>query len=339
MGEILGNQSQTGKAQKDYRITEKAEMRKLIFKKRKILSIFSPLIHCIIFLFILQLIFSCSAYKLEKNLDPESKDFISKVRYIITKQERKIFLNLPPSERKNFIEDFWKKRDSDPDTENNEFKEEYFKRIEEANHLFVDGGGSGWLQDRGRIYILLGPPEYREVYPRGRTFYGKPMEIWYYGFFPIVFIDNSWNGNYKLEPLGARHLSEINRAQMEFKPKVASKKVVFDFNLKIERSEEDEALFQIKVSYKNIWFKEEDNQLRTTLELSMKVFDSSENKVWEYQKSHPISLIEEKLEEILRKDYIIEIPVHLEHGDYSLVVELENRTDESRARKKVLFTI
>jgi GWxTD domain-containing protein len=286
------------------------------------------------------MILSCSAYKLEKNLDPESKDFYSKVRYIITKQERKIFLHLPPSDRKNFIEDFWKKRDPDPDTEWNEFKEEYFKRIEEANRLFADGGPSGWLQDRGRIYILLGPPEYREVYPRGKTFYGKPMEIWYYGFFPIVFVDNSWNGNYKLMPLSAHHLSEINRAQMAFKPKVASEEEVdFNFNLKIVKSKKDEVLTQIEISYKNIWFKEEDNQLKTILALSLIVFDSSEKKVWEYQKSYPVSITEEKFEEIIGKDYRMEIPIHLEPGEYSLVVELENRTDGSQASKKVIFTI
>ena len=72
--------------------------------------------------------------------------------------------------------EFWKKRDPDPDTEENEFKTQYFQRIDEANHLFTDGGEPGWLQDRGRIYILLGPPADREVYPRGVTFYGIPTE-------------------------------------------------------------------------------------------------------------------------------------------------------------------
>ena len=61
------------------------------------------------------------------------------MRYIITRQERKIFLNLIPSERKSFIEEFWEKRDPDPDTEINEFKEVYFELIEEANFLFKEG--------------------------------------------------------------------------------------------------------------------------------------------------------------------------------------------------------
>lgn len=314
-------------------------MRKPVSQTNRIFSAFLLPSTFMIFLLCFLFFLSCASYKLEKNLDPESKDFLSKMRYIITKQERKIFLNLPPLERKNFIEEFWKKRDPDPDTEENEFKEEYFNRIEEANYLFREGGTQGWLQDRGRIYILIGPPERRDVYPRGYDFYGKPMEIWYYGFFPIVFIDYSWSGNYKLEPLSARHISEINKAQMELKPKIEARKVVFDFNLKIKKVKEDEVFIQIEVPYKNIWFAEEENKLKTTLQLSTEIFDSSEKKVWDYQKNYPISLREENLEEMIGKGYVIEIPINLENGNYTLTAEIENKTDESRVRKKVKFTI
>lgn len=261
------------------------------------------------------------------------------MRFIISKQERKIFLNLRPAERKNFIEEFWKKRDPDPYTEENEFKEGYFKRIEEANHLFKEGATPGWLQDRGRIYILLGRPEQRDVYPRGYTFYGKPMEIWYYGFFPIVFIDQDWSGNYKLEPLSAQHIAEINKAQMERKPEIEGEKVVFDFDLKIKKVKEDEVLIQVEIPYRNIWLVEEENKLKTKLELSVEIFDSSQKKVWEDKKTYSISLTEENLAEIAGKDYLIEIPVNLEPGNYSLTVDIENKADESQARKKVKFSI
>lgn len=315
-------------------------MRKPIFSPYKIFSFFNLLpARYLLLPFCFLLLISCASYKLEKTLDPDSREFLSKVRFIITRQERKIFLNLAPSDRKNFIEEFWKKRDPDPDTEENEFKEEYFNRIEEANHLFRDGGGQGWLQDRGRIYILLGPPERRDVYPRGYTLYGKPMEIWYYGFFPIVFIDYSYSGNYELEPLSARHISEINKAQMELKPKIKAEKVAFDFNLRVKKAKEDEVLIQFEVPYKNIWFAEKENKLETTLELSMEVFDSSEKKVWEHQKNFPISLLDKNLEELIGKYYLIEISVNLEQGNYTLTAELENKTDGSRARKKVKFTI
>lgn len=292
-----------------------------------------PLFFCFLVLI------SCMTHRLEKNLDPESKEFISKVRYIITKQERKIFLNLPPSDRNGFIEEFWKKRDPDPYTEENEFKAQYFARIEEANKLFVGGATPGWLQDRGRIYILLGPPERREVYPTGYTFYGKPMEIWYYGFFPIPFVDYSRSGNYELDPLGARHIAEINTAQMELKPQVGKEEVVFDFNLKIGKLEDNRVLIHIDIPYNNIWFAEKEKRLETALAVSIEIFDSSGNRVWRHQKDYLISIIEEKMKEVVGKAYVIEIPVSLERGNFRLTAELENKTDETRTRKQVEFTL
>lgn len=282
---------------------------------------------------------SCISHRLEKNLDPDSREFLSKVRYIITKQERKIFLNLPPSDRKGFIEEFWEKRDPDPYTEENEFKVQYFARIEEANKLFLGGGTPGWLQDRGRIYILLGPPERREVYPTGYTFYGKPVEIWYYGFFPIPFVDYSQSGNYELDPLGARHIAEINSAQMELKPRVGKEDVVFDFSLKIKKVKENEVLIHIDIPYKNIWFAEKENRLETTLSVSIEIFNSSENRIWRHQKDYLVSVIEKNMAEVVGKAYEIEVPVSLEQGNYRLTAELENKTDETRARKQIEFTL
>jgi len=287
---------------------------------------------CFILILFSYFLSSCSTYKLEKKLDPESKEFLSLVRYIITPQERKIFLNTPPDERTKFIEEFWKKRDPDPETEENEFKEEYFKRIEEANHLF---GSNGWLQDRGRVYILLGPPERKEVYPRGYTFYGKPMEIWYYGFFPIVFIDHYWNGNYKLEALSAYQIAQINKAQMEEKPQVKDKSTVLDFDIKIISQRDDQLIIRIEIPYKNIWFKQEEDKLTTTLEISLKIFNSQEKKIWEFQQAYPISIEEKNLTEIIKKPYIIEIPVNLAKAQLFMTIDLMNTVDKSKVHKKI----
>lgn len=275
---------------------------------------------------------SCSTYRLEKKLDPESKEFLSLVRYIITPQERKIFLNTPPEERKKFIKEFWKKRDPDPETEENEFKEEYLKRIEEANHLF---GPNGWLQDRGRVYILLGPPERKEVYPRGYTFYGKPMEIWYYGFFPIVFIDHYWNGNYKLEPLSAYQIAQINKAQMEEKPQVKNKSTVLDFDLKIISKKENQFVLRIEIPYRNIWFKQEGDILTTTLAISLNIINTREEKIWEFQQDYQISIKEKNLTEIIKKPYIIEIPINISESQFFLTIDLENKVDKSKVHKKI----
>lgn len=76
------------------------------------------------------------------------------VAYIITSEEKKAFNALQTDEeRENFIENFWQRRDPDPDTEVNEFREEYYERIRYANENFASGI-PGWRTDRGRIYIV-----------------------------------------------------------------------------------------------------------------------------------------------------------------------------------------
>lgn len=293
----------------------------------------------ILFLIYSLILLSCASYKLEKGADLESKEFFSIVRYIITKQERKTFLNLPSPERKNFIEEFWEKRDPDPDTEINEFKEEYFNRIEEANLLFKEGSTPGWLQERGRVFITLGPPDTRTTYPRGTSLYGKPTEIWYYGFFPVVFIDDNWTGYYKLDPLSAQHIAEINKTQVDYRPKVPMGKVVFDFNLNAEKVKEGEALFRVEIPFKNIWLTEKENLLQTTLEVSMEVFNQDEKSIWQYKENYEVSLTEEDLVEFIDKKYLIKVSANIQPGNYILVVKIENRSGGTPVKKREKFTI
>jgi len=81
------------------------------------------------------------------------------VSYIITDEERKAFKALKTDEeRDQFIENFWLRRDPDPDTPENEYKEQYFERIQYANEKF-SSGIPGWRTDRGRIYIMFGKPD------------------------------------------------------------------------------------------------------------------------------------------------------------------------------------
>ncbi|HSQ36254.1 MAG TPA: GWxTD domain-containing protein [Candidatus Binatia bacterium] len=171
--------------------------------------------------------------KAVRMLPAADQQFLSEVRYIITKEEKKLFPTLGAEERLQFIEDFWKKRDPSPGSEENEFRDDYYARIEKANQLFREGS-SGWLTDRGRAYILLGDPERRNAYPSGYTFYDRPMEIWYYKYFTIVFIDYTFTGIYKLEPLSVQQISVITSSQMRLKPEVlVDNRVVFDFAVRI----------------------------------------------------------------------------------------------------------
>ena len=86
--------------------------------------------------------------------------------YIITDEEREVFQKLTSLEEKEqFIEQFWFRRDPDPKSIYNEFKEEHYRRIAYANDKFTSGF-PGWMTDRGRVYIIHGPPAEIERYSR-----------------------------------------------------------------------------------------------------------------------------------------------------------------------------
>lgn len=169
---------------------------------------------------------SCASYKLIKpSLDPQSQKFLDIIRYIITPREERIFREMPPEDRAGFVADFWKRRDPDPETEVNEFRDRYYSRLATADKAFRTGI-PGWMTDRGRVFILLGPPtdvitksmgEHTTELRKGarelssdlieegaRT--ERPTEIWIYNQHPdyfsgplrLVFVDYDSTGDYKL---------------------------------------------------------------------------------------------------------------------------------------------
>jgi GWxTD domain-containing protein len=97
------------------------------------------------------------------------------VVYIITDEEREVFQKLATDEEKEqFIDQFWLRRDPDPRTATNEFREEHYRRIAYANEKFTSGD-PGWMTDRGRIYIIHGEPDSKESRPDGGA-YARPIE-------------------------------------------------------------------------------------------------------------------------------------------------------------------
>jgi GWxTD domain-containing protein len=138
------------------------------------------------------------------------------VRHLITDPEREIFRKLKTDEeREQFIEQFWLRRDPDPDTSENEFREEHWRRIAYANEHFTSGI-PGWKTDRGRIYIVFGPPDEKESHPSGGSYDRPtwegggststyPFEIWWYRHLDnvgsdveIEFVDPSGSGEYRI---------------------------------------------------------------------------------------------------------------------------------------------
>ncbi|MGQ9638229.1 MAG: GWxTD domain-containing protein [Thermodesulfobacteriota bacterium] len=139
------------------------------------------------------------------------------VVYIISEKEKEVFKGLTTSEqREEFIKSFWKRRDPTPDTPLNEFREEHYRRIKYANEKFFEGT-AGWRSDRGRVYIMFGPPDFLETNPGGgRGFlFGIdgptaefPSEVWTYKYIPglktrmsrvdFIFVNFYHSGKYQL---------------------------------------------------------------------------------------------------------------------------------------------
>jgi len=136
------------------------------------------------------------------------------VAYIISDEERKAFKNLSnDEEREAFIEQFWLRRNPNPDSPDNEFREEHYRRIAYANEHFA-AGKPGWKTDRGHIYISFGAPDSIESHPSGGA-YDRPMdegggqtatfpfETWHYRYLEgigenidLEFVDTCMCGDY-----------------------------------------------------------------------------------------------------------------------------------------------
>jgi len=111
-----------------------------------------------------------------KELATPYKKWLSEdVSYIITDAERKAFLQLQTNEElEQFIEQFWQRRNPDPDSVDNTVKEEHYRRIAYANEHF-SSGVQGWRTDRGRIYIMYGKPDSLESHTQGEN-YERPLD-------------------------------------------------------------------------------------------------------------------------------------------------------------------
>jgi len=275
------------------------------------------------FLLFVSLIFSsCLTSRLERKLKPADQDWLSEVRYIITPEERKIFLELPESEREQFKVDFWARRDPDPDTEANEFKDEYYQRLERANQMFLGEGRPGWLTDRGRIYILFGPPTERHTYPMEASGYCR--EVWYYGSFPVIFIDEHCSGNYILSAINLEHLQDLNLAQGYFQNTITQERSVFDYDLKLARSQRSgdslRALLSFSMKYEQIWFEvRDDASLETQLLLVVEIKDRAGNLVWQGQKTANLSFSdEEELKKMRGLKFTMDVEINLPDGRFPL---------------------
>ncbi|MGB8953499.1 MAG: GWxTD domain-containing protein [Candidatus Aminicenantales bacterium] len=299
---------------------------------------------------------SCRLYNLERKLDPVNAEFLNTVKYIITSEERKTFLELPDSEKPQFIEEFWKRRDLDPDTEENEFKMEYFNRIEKANATYLGEGVPGWLTDRGRIFIIFGPPTDRFTQPMSGDPYSRCSEVWYYGDFPVVFYDSTCTGSYKLVTYDLTPIRRLDISYMQENILADSQKTskegrrLFDLNVKINKSREETGKISgevlLEIPYDRIWFKADGSRMETTLDVELSLKDVQGQIVWERKDSFEVKFEEAELQSKIGQSHILEIPFLIDQesqlnrlalGKNMLHVLLKNRTGNETLRKAMEF--
>jgi len=303
---------------------------------------------------------SCHVHRLEKNLDPESSDFISIARYIITPEEYKQFINLPGKERYKFMEDFWKRRDPDPETEENEFRVVYLARLAEAIEIF-NKGASGYLSDRGMVYVIFGPPDYVYHPTNVVSRVDKVYEKWSYNLlldkYPnveIYFVDRFGSSSFTGSPgfssgkfelaRNASVISLMQEAKRHYLERGA-KNTLFKYDIHLKKRGKDgekvKLLIQIGIPYKNIWFSKVEDKMEAILSLNVKILDASKNKIWEHKQDYTLSVFEKKVGELLKEKekHVIEIPTALSKGKYLLHVILADKTEGEEEKKVLPFKI
>lgn len=170
-----------------------------------------------------------NAKSLKIELSKQDKKWLDEdVRWIISDEERATFKQLSnEEEREQFIEAFWQRRDPTPDTAENEFKDEHYRRIAYANEHFA-AGIPGWKTDRGKIYIMYGPADEIESHPAGGS-YQRPMEEG--GGETSTFPFEQWRYRY-LEGIGQEVIVEF-----------VDNCMCGDYHMTMDRSEKDALLY------------------------------------------------------------------------------------------------
>ncbi len=260
-------------------------------------------------------------------LDPDSQDFYDYARLIMTKQEKNIFKYLPDKEsREEFIKDFWAKRDPDPDTEQNEFKEEFFRRLDYANKRFREGI-PGWKTDRGRIYIYLGPPDKIEQ----RPYLGDPAVkglLWwgYYRYrLGIEFVDRTGDGSYSLsrqsgaaggllEVIERAKFGQIYAGEGDFRKALSDLKLNYD-----SKTRE----IYVSIPVEALEFRAEDRFLKADFGFEFFIYEKKGTKKDRFKRQEAFEMAED---EVMKLDEIsFAFPYELSPGQYyfDLIVVIE----------------
>ncbi len=260
----------------------------------------------------------------------------------MTRVEKNIFHHLPDAEsRKEFIQDFWSKRDPDPDTDENEFKEEFFARIEYANQHFKGEGPPGWKTERGRIYIYLGPPDRTDetfTDPQtGHSLKGSYLYWIYYRYnLGIIFVDNG-TGTYKLNPMpyemggglvgSLTEAIEMAKLGISFVESKSSIKYM-DFDFQFDKAKRE---IVISISVKSLEFLAEEGLLKADFDFEFHVYKKDGSKSDRFKRGVYFAEPEDDVLEM--KNLVFRFPYNLNPGKYYIDVIIIEKGSMNKARK------
>lgn len=314
----------------------------------------------------------CSTLPNVKN-DPFYESFYKTARLIMTDQEKEIYKILADREAKaEFIAEFWKIRDPDPGTEENENKIEFEERIRFANEWFdkykssgkglrkgASGESRGWESERGRIYIILGPPDqvnygsgWEPMDARRQNLVRNKIEIWYYsrydltvGFYRKGFAEQSTNPfEYsELDATWRDHQSDdwimgLNSRVLYALEDAKLNMISSEFRRDINRSFRFEAEFKnnmitLTIPAHRVNFLEEDGKLKARFDIKINIYKDNK-KIDVITDLKSLSLLEEEL--VQQKEIIIEIPCPLtEKGKYLLDIIMSDHSGGSLSKYRL----
>lgn len=280
----------------------------------------------IIGLWVIFLSFSGCAPKIK--LDPASENFYEYARLIMTSEENKIFLQLRDEKaRQEFIEEFWAKRDPDPETEENEFKNEFYRRIDYANKHFNEGI-PGWKTDRGRIYIFMGPPDkFEEFFSHNDPEVRGSILWWIYYDYELVieFVDRRGLNHYEIRSytgdfFGA--MEKIKLGQIGLKDKSLKVRQV-DFDLTYDETSQEAVVL---LPMKGFHFLTEGDEVVARLIFEFYLYRADGEKVQHFRETRALKLKEAEWKQLKTIDVRFNCPLKPGHYYFDCLVFSEDGT-------------
>jgi hypothetical protein len=180
------------------------------------------------------------------------------------------------------------------------------------------------------------------------TFYGLPTEIWWYGFFPITFIDERWVDDYRLVPDSAAQIAVINEAQKSWNKPIQAMappgdskytRSLPELEVTVVKADGTGARIAIALPYKNIWLKSSGDRFQAALEVAMRVVDAAGAEAWTFAKAFPVDIAQSGLRSALAGKFTAEAEAPLGPGSYTLTVTVTNTNDGSKASVEKKFEL